>query len=156
MERRTALIMLVVGGSAATGAAVGIPVAIFALSTDPDHRPQWRDLGPAEDFEVGAMTAARVQRDAEAAKNQVVEAGVYVWRPALDDFVVFSRSCTDLGCPITFDPGSRCFFCPCHGGIFDGQGERMAGPPDRPLFRYTHRLQHGILQVDLLSVPPMV
>jgi hypothetical protein len=65
--------------------------------------------------------------------------GVYVWRPTDEEVVVFSRSCTDLGCPVIWDGGSQCFFCPCHGGIFARDGRRMAGPPDRELYRYANR-----------------
>ncbi len=156
MERRNALIALVCGGSAIAGGVVGVPAAIYALSTTKREGQLWRDIGPVEEFELGRIVPAKVQRDTQATKHQVVEAGIYVWRKTTEEIIVFSRSCTDLGCPVTFDAGSRCFFCPCHGGIFDQHGERMAGPPDRPLYRYANRIQLGILQVDLHSVPPMI
>lgn len=39
-----------------------------------------------------------------------------------------------LGCPVTAsDTG---FICPCHGGSYDKDGKRKAGPPVRPLDRY--------------------
>lgn len=166
MERRQLLTLLVHGGSATVALVVGVPTLIYAVS--PGARDQaaarWRDLGPLEAFPLGEITASVVQRDpvpepasqGGRAADAALRPGVYVWRVAENEVIVFSRSCTDLGCPVTFDRGSECFFCPCHGGIFDKQGERMAGPPDRPLYRYDTRIQSGMLQVDLSSVPPMV
>ena len=158
MERRNVLILLVCGGSAAAASVVGIPALIYAVAPGGSGRRlgDWRDIGPLEEFSVGEIEDAVVQPAAEAAAVQSIRAGVYVWRRTADDVVVFSRSCTDLGCPVTFDRGSHCFLCPCHGGIFDQQGNRMAGPPDRPLYRYEYRVRDGILQVDVSSVPPMV
>ncbi|MGV3486131.1 MAG: ubiquinol-cytochrome c reductase iron-sulfur subunit [Planctomycetaceae bacterium] len=172
MERRQALALLVHGGSATVAMIVGIPTLIYALS--PAARvaktPLWRDLGGLDLFPIGELTAAKIstardstadeqkQADSESqsATPQSLSPGVYVWRVSRDEVIVFSRSCTDLGCPVTFDRGSECFFCPCHGGIFNKQGERMAGPPDRPLYRYDTRVHQGVLQVDLSSVPPMI
>jgi menaquinol-cytochrome c reductase iron-sulfur subunit len=54
---------------------------------------------------------------------------------------------------LDYDRGSACFFCPCHGGIFRQNGERLAGPPKRPMYRYAHRLRDGIVEIDLQSVP---
>jgi menaquinol-cytochrome c reductase iron-sulfur subunit len=83
------------------------------------------------------------------------EKGVFVWRASEEEVVVFSRNCTDLSCPVTWDPGSNWFYCPCHGGIFAQDGTNVAGPPTRPLYRYANRVQNGVLEIDLLSLPPM-
>jgi len=170
MERRRVLTLLVQGGSATVALVVGVPTLIYAFApaSQPRPEPRWRNLGRLVDFPVGEIRPATVQPSpaAETADTGAPEVGasagaaltpgVYVWRVDQDELIVFSRSCTDLGCPVTFDRGSECFLCPCHGGIFDKQGERLAGPPDRPLYRYDVRVAEGILQVDLSSVPPMV
>jgi len=158
MERRKALSLLVHGGSATAALVVGIPTLMYAVT--PTSRqpsgPLWRDLGPLDSFPIGAYRAAKIQHSLASQAAQAVLSGVYVWRINEQTLVVFSRSCTDLGCPVTFDRRSECFLCPCHGGIFDKHGQRMAGPPDRPPYRYDVRVVDGILQVDLASVPPMV
>ena len=68
--------------------------------------------------------------------------------------VVFSRVCTDVGCPVTYDRGSACFLGPCHGGIFTQDGTPIHGPPPRPLYRYAARVRDGVLEIDLNSLPP--
>lgn len=45
----------------------------------------------------------------------------------------FNPRCTHAGCNVEWRPRDQKFFCPCHGGIFDAQGERLAGPPPGPL-----------------------
>lgn len=158
MERRAVLTLLVHGGSAVIALIVGVPALIFAFSPAGRKRryPEWRDLGPLDQFPVGEMSEGVIRLDPESEALQAVPQGVYVWRVSPKEVIVFSRSCTDLGCPLTYDRGSACFLCPCHGGIFSQDGERMAGPPDRPLYRYDNRIREGILQIDLSSVPPMV
>ena len=107
-------------------------------------------------FPIGRVQQAVVSLGRGEADAALQTQGVYVWRSTETEVVVYSRSCTDLGCPVTWDPGSQWFYCPCHGGIFDREGERRAGPPNKPLYRYAIRLVDGDLEIDLHSVPPMV
>ena len=37
------------------------------------------------------------------------------------------------------------FGCPCHGGQYDTEGNRTAGPPVRALDRYAFEINHGRL-----------
>lgn len=157
MNRRDFISVTVKTGGAAAAAIVGIPTAVTVIS--PAWRslrnPAWVDLAPLSDFPVGEVSLAvvEVRRDdwAEALRKR----GVFVWRPHEQELRVFSRTCTDLGCPVAWDPGSGWYFCPCHGGIFDREGVPQAGPPPRPLYRYATRIVEGTLQIDLHSVPPV-
>lgn len=45
----------------------------------------------------------------------------------------FDARCTHAGCIVEWVPGEKKFKCPCHGGVFDAKGERVSGPPPRPL-----------------------
>jgi menaquinol-cytochrome c reductase iron-sulfur subunit len=49
-----------------------------------------------------------------------------------------------LGCPVRAF-GSSGFGCPCHGGQYDSEGRRIAGPPVRPLNRYATTVEKGHL-----------
>jgi cytochrome b6-f complex iron-sulfur subunit len=51
--------------------------------------------------------------------------------------VAFSRRCTDLGCLVSWNKEREQFVCPCHQGTFDKTGLNIAGPPPRPLDRFT-------------------
>jgi menaquinol-cytochrome c reductase iron-sulfur subunit len=162
MQRRTASGILVAAGSLLAGGAVGVPVLLSGLSPamksggkrTGDDSASWRTLGRIDDFATGAMQLAAIVSPPDEWPRPVTEHAVYVWCKSADELIVFSRSCTDLGCPVEFDPKSKCFFCPCHGGVFDQHGSRLAGPPKTPLHRYAHRVREGLLEIDLSSVPP--
>jgi menaquinol-cytochrome c reductase iron-sulfur subunit len=155
MKRRTAFGLLVAGGSALVAGVVGIPALIAGLSPAWQvRRETWRALGPLQNFPRGKVSPASVPRDPDAWPRPYGELPVFVWRPAQGDLVVFSRSCTDLGCPLEYEPGSGCFLCPCHGGIFAQDGGRLAGPPKTPMRRYAHRVQDDVLEIDVASIPP--
>ncbi len=59
----------------------------------------------------------------------------YAMRGEAGDVVVFSSTCTHLGCTVRWEEKSRHFICPCHGGIYDAEGEVVSGPPPGPLGR---------------------
>jgi arsenite oxidase small subunit len=40
------------------------------------------------------------------------------------DIVAYSSQCTHMGCPVTYDRGTRTFRCGCHYSVFDAE---MAG-----------------------------
>ena len=86
-------------------------------------------------------------------------------------FTILSNRCAHLGCPVqpngpVFDNQKKIaksktqdvtlipsqpagFGCPCHGGQYDTEGNRTAGPPVRGLDRYAFEIDNG--RVILLS-----
>jgi nitrite reductase/ring-hydroxylating ferredoxin subunit len=46
---------------------------------------------------------------------------------------VFDSACTHLGCLVKWDPNEHRFHCPCHGAIFDDNGQALRGPANKPL-----------------------
>jgi menaquinol-cytochrome c reductase iron-sulfur subunit len=132
----------------------GVPAMLTALSPAPIRRRRqtWTALGSLDQFPVGEMHEAVVASPASWPQANLAET-VYVWRTAADAAIVFSRNCTDLRCPVVWDKGSECFYCPCHGGIFAKDGMPMAGPPPRPLYRFAARVRDGLLEIDPSSLP---
>ena len=87
-------------------------------------------------------------------------------------FTIISNRCAHLGCPVqpngpifdnktkvehTKDEGDVTlipmlpaggFGCPCHGGQYDPEGNRTAGPPVRALDRYSYSIVDGHLVLD--------
>jgi menaquinol-cytochrome c reductase iron-sulfur subunit len=45
--------------------------------------------------------------------------------------------------------------CPCHGGVFYGDGRVASGPPGRRLARYEVRVRGGAVEI-LASALPLV
>jgi menaquinol-cytochrome c reductase iron-sulfur subunit len=156
MQRRSFLALATKTGGAVAAAVVGGPALLTTLSPAFIRRPPvWVRVGVLDDFEPGTVRKAVVELPREDRAKSLRHQGVFVLRTATDGVTVFSRTCTDLGCPVTWDPGSGWFFCPCHGGIFAQDGTPRAGPPKRPLYRYATRIDAGVLLIDINSVPPM-
>ena len=48
-------------------------------------------------------------------------------------FIAFSRVCSHLGCLVDYNKTQSRIICPCHGAIFDLEGNVISGPPPKPL-----------------------
>lgn len=73
--------------------------------------------GKAADFPDGSVTFLEEER-------------VFLVRQG-NTFRCLSAICTHLGC--TVDRAERGYHCPCHGSVFDDQGNVKSGPAPRPL-----------------------
>jgi len=57
--------------------------------------------------------------------------------------IVFSGTCTHLGCTVQWDDADQVFRCPCHGGVYAKDGTVTAGPPPRPLTQLRADVRDG-------------
>lgn len=158
------------GLGAAIGGLVTVPalgfmvVPAFVHQGAPDV-----DLGPISNFPEGQWRVAtflkepgqEVSRRTAFVRNN----GALNSTPS---FTVISNHCVHLGCPV--QPGGPTdsknqkslrtkggaevditptqpsnFGCPCHGGSYDTEGNRIAGPPVRSLDRYEFFIRNGRL-----------
>jgi menaquinol-cytochrome c reductase iron-sulfur subunit len=158
MTKRSFSKLIVAGVGCVISTVVGLPAILAALAPSLKRREgeNWVPVGNVATYPLGEVVKAVVPVPRNDWAAALRERGVFVLREAADTIVVFSRNCTDLSCPITWDPGSHWFFCPCHGGIFSKEGEPKSGPPKLPLYRYATRLRGDMLEIDLNSVPPMI
>ena len=61
----------------------------------------------------------------------------------------FLALCRHLGCTPNWVESEHLFKCPCHGSNYDLEGDVVAGPAPRPLFRLAIRqLDDGRLLID--------
>lgn len=98
--------------------------------------------------------AARVERVASVDEVAVGSAKLFAY-PSADDrcllirtgpdtFVAYNQACTHLACPVTYRPGARELYCPCHEGYFAlDDGRPVSGPPKRPLPRILLAVRDG-------------
>jgi cytochrome b6-f complex iron-sulfur subunit len=50
-------------------------------------------------------------------------------------YTAFVAVCTHLDCNVSWLPDQRKFYCACHDGWYDENGDNIAGPPPSPLRR---------------------
>jgi Rieske Fe-S protein len=61
---------------------------------------------------------------------------------------VMSNACAHMGCPTRWSEEEKEIVCPCHGGIYDINGEHTGGPPPHGLWRYAfHITEEGDILV---------
>jgi Rieske Fe-S protein len=56
-----------------------------------------------------------------------------VWRDDTGVLYAVSADCTHKGCTVTWNNADRTWDCPCHGSIFQANGEVIHGPARQPL-----------------------
>jgi Rieske Fe-S protein len=60
---------------------------------------------------------------------------------------VLEQTCTHLGCPVAWTAATNSFNCPCHGSVFNTEGQRTAGPAPAPLYKHSYEIKNGVLWV---------
>jgi Rieske Fe-S protein len=128
------------------------------------------DVGAIEDFPENKFVIATFLLKED--EGEVSRRTAYIRNNGfLDDspsFTILSNRCVHLGCPVQVNglplddeaktekngkqvvtriptAAAAGFGCPCHGGQYDTEGNRTAGPPVRALDRYEFEIDNGRL-----------
>src|SRR4051794_10165272 len=135
---------------AIAGAAIGLPVLGFAVGPVFERAPAvWQPLGPLADLprSTYAMRVVTLTPGiGEAGKSTVFvrrrDPGVDT-EPAdrFNQVIAITSRCAHVGRPVSYKDAAHSFVCPCHGGVYDFRGRRVAGPPPRPLDRFYTRIR---------------
>jgi Rieske Fe-S protein len=160
------------GATLGLGAVIGGIIMIPALGfmvlpafVNQDYDPV--DVGPLENFPEGQWMITKFK----SVKNEPADVSrrtAFIRNNGQTDgqpsFTIISNRCVHLGCPVqpqgltdeepkTFETESgpielfntepNGFGCPCHGGAYDTEGNRTAGPPPRALDRYEYSIVNG-------------
>lgn len=151
--RRRFLTRLSIAAGAVAAALFAVPGGLFLLGLR--RAPQvWRTVGRLDAFEVGKTVEVSFL-DPSPLPWTGVTARTAAWlrRVGEQDFVAFSVHCTHLGCPVRWLQDAELFMCPCHGGVFYGDGRVASGPPPRPLVRYPVRVRDGAVEILTSPIP---
>ena len=163
------------GATLGLGGVIGVVVTVPAVgfAVLPGFLKQKKhevDLGPLTDFEENKWKVVTFLQD--PSEGEISRRTAYIRNNGLlngtPSFTVISNRCAHLGCPV--QPGGPLFtkeektvktangevqvtpmlpaagfICPCHGGSYDQEGNRIAGPPVRGLDRYEFSIVNGRL-----------
>jgi menaquinol-cytochrome c reductase iron-sulfur subunit len=157
-SRRTFLEWITCVFGAIAAFIVGIPFVGYLVGIR--KKPiVWVKLGTIESFPLNETRLVIFDNPISLPWDGVVAStGAYVRNQGSDQndqFLVFSRNCAHLGCPVSWFPQSGLFMCPCHGGVYYANGERASGPPPRGLFRCVWRVHNGQLEVQAPHYPTL-
>jgi Rieske Fe-S protein len=171
------------GATLGLGALIGALVTLPALGAAlvpgfVKQKGKPVDLGPLENFKEGQYYVTTFPRNEK--QGLISHMTAFIRNNGTSDgkpsFTCISNRCVHLGCPVqaggpVFDKDSKTvktpsggvdvtpalpaagFICPCHGGAYDQEGNRIAGPPVRALNRFEFSIVNGHLVLgDLYAV----
>ena len=160
MTRRKAFTVMAAGLGGAAGAVIVLPAVGFALAPVFDQEPElWEAVGSLDDFVPETYTPRVItiaEGIGEAGKTTVYvrqgNPGLHEQDPKLpeegpDEYIAISTRCAHLGCPVRFVQAAGNFICPCHGGVYNFEGQVIGGPPVRPLDRFQTRVSNGQVEI---------
>jgi menaquinol-cytochrome c reductase iron-sulfur subunit len=127
------------------------------------------DLGPLDNFPEDEWITATFQSNRDE-PGDVSRRTAFIrnngFANGVPSMTIISNRCVHMGCPtqpggllqkpkkvqteagdvtLTVTQGLSGFTCPCHGGAYDDEGNRTAGPPVRALDRYEYLIKNGNL-----------
>ncbi len=139
LPRRNFLSTITLGIGALIAAGFGVPAIAYVIgpALKKTQEGTWIPLGSTAKVEIGLPTLfnVTVERKAGWIVNQE-KVSIYVLTTDGRDYIAMSNICTHLGCRVRWIAEKSGFYCPCHDGVFDAQGNVVSGPPPRPLDRY--------------------
>lgn len=146
---RRKFMSLVTGAiTALIGLGLGIPAIAYIIgpALKKEESQDWIRLGSTSKVELSLPTLfkTKIQRQTGWIVNEK-EISVYVRTENGREFVAMSNICTHLGCRIRWIADREEFFCPCHNGVFDKDGQIVSGPVPRPLDRFDTKVEDGQL-----------
>lgn len=130
------------GGLITAGLAVPAAIYVVGPALKRGETQVWIPLGSTTKVELGVPTLfkVKIERQTGWIVNEE-EISVYVLTENGRDYIAMSNICTHLGCRVRWITDQDQFFCPCHNAAFDKEGEVVAGPPPRPLDRYSVKVE---------------
>jgi Rieske Fe-S protein len=165
--RSTFLSAATLGLGGVIGGIITVPVLGFAvLPAFTNQKGQNVDLGPIANFPESEFVIATYLEDPEV--GEVTRRTMFIrYNGQLEgkpSFTALYSRCAHLGCPVqpngpvedaqkkTYGDHVELipvlavgFGCPCHGGQYDTEGNRVAGPPVRALDRAEFSIRDGNL-----------
>ncbi len=153
--RRSFLTWLSLGAGSLVAVAAGLPVIGYILAPVSRKSPHdWVTVGQVDRFEVGDTVLVSFENPAAMPWAGVTaRTGAWLRRVGEKEFIAFVLNCSHLGCPVRWEPESKLFMCPCHGGVYYEDGTVAAGPPPMPLKRFKVRVRDGRVELDSRPVP---
>lgn len=77
-----------------------------------------------------------------------VREGKFYLTRSEEGFNALYWKCVHLGCTVPFDAAQHKFACPCHGSVYDINGQNVAGPAPRPLDQMEIQIVGDKIQVN--------
>lgn len=147
--RRSLLGWLVTGINVAVIGALLVPAIQFVTSPLKRRSKQrWVDVLGEHELSEGETREVSYTLSVEDGYQMVDRRFTVYLHKSADGVKCFDPACTHLGCRIKFQNDQRRYFCPCHGGVFNENGQVVSGPPPKGLVEHPVRVEDGRIFVS--------
>ena len=151
LGRRSFLVRTITAIQASIGATVAFVLGATILAPSFSRRePSWLRAADLESLPENQPVPVTLRITRPDGYSQVVDRTVvYLVRTGEHDVRAMQSTCTHLGCRTAYDRKTKRILCPCHGGVFDTQGNVVDGPPPAPLPTLTTKVDNGQVLVQV-------
>ena len=147
--RRSFFTLVTAAISTFIGISLTIPFAGYVISPALRRRKkEWTAVAKVDELPIGepqdlehTVTLKDGWHETKSTK------GLWAIKHSNNQITVFSPICPHLGCGYRWDGLDRLFKCPCHGSIYDIDGNVKGGPAPRPLDVLPTKIENGELLV---------
>jgi menaquinol-cytochrome c reductase iron-sulfur subunit len=151
LKRRQFLGLITGAIASLIAAAYALPAVAYILGGSLREKTEsWISLGSVTKVPIDTPTLFKTRLARTSGWITTEEdLSVYVLTQDGRDFIAMSNICTHLGCRVRWIEEREQFYCPCHNGVFDREGNVVSGPPPRPLDRYQVKVEQD--QISILG-----
>lgn len=151
LGRRNFLVRAVVAIHATIGATVAFILGATTLAPSFARRAEtWLHAAELDSLAENQPVPVTLRVTRSDGYSQVVDRTVvYLVRTGEQEVRALQSTCTHLGCRTSYDRKTKRILCPCHGGMFDVQGNVVGGPPPAPLPTLATRVDGGNVMVQV-------
>jgi len=151
-NRRSFLGALLTVGSLSVGALLSVPLLRFALFPLIRRTTELKSSPVGELSEFSSLTEPVLRtiqiEQVDGWRKAVSEKAVYITKDGQGQLRVLTSVCPHLGCTVPWNKEKRQFVCPCHGGTFTMDGNRVSGPSLRGMDALQTSVEGGQLLVQ--------
>lgn len=151
MGRRNFLVRAITAIHATMAATVAFILGATTLAPSFSRRDEtWLQAAAFDSLPENQPVPVTLRVTRNDGYSQVVDRTVvYLVRTGDENVRALHSTCTHLGCRTSYDRKTKRILCPCHGGVFDVNGNVVEGPPPTPLATLTTRVENGQVLVQV-------
>jgi menaquinol-cytochrome c reductase iron-sulfur subunit len=152
LKRRRFLLWVIYSLPSVIAATLASSVAAYLFGKPKLATTAWADAGELTPLMETAPHEVSFQHSvSDGWKVRTDKSVAWVVIDERKQVTAFSPLCTHLGCAYHWQAERKAFLCPCHGSVFDIEGNVITGPASRPLDRYAVKIEGSRLWLGPLG-----
>jgi Rieske Fe-S protein len=149
-SRRSFFVRLIQGVHATIGATLAYILGSAVLAPALARRERlWLTASPLSALPDGVPHPVTLRVARQDGATEAVDRRVVFLVRSGNAVRALDSTCTHLGCRTRVNADAGVIECPCHGGVYDLQGQVVSGPPPQPLAEFPTRVEGAQVLVQV-------